>query len=211
MAREFATIDLANLSESDAYELLTAAVTPRPIALVSTVDGTGAPNLAPFSYFTLGGTNPPSVLLSATLGDGGYPKRTLKNILETGEFVLNSLDRGMAEGMIEAANAIDPSQSEWRASGFTPSPSHRVRPSRVAESLIQMECRLHQVVEHGSAVGAARYVIGEVLVIHLAPEVAASPGSARLICRLGGRTYFDTAGGQEFSLAQPVTLDRDSE
>lgn len=211
MGREFVTIDLANLSESDSYELLTAAVTPRPIALVSTVDGAGAANLAPFSFFTLGGTNPPSVLLSATLGEGGYPKNTLKNILETGEFVLNTLDRGMAEGMLEAANAIDPTQSEWRASGFTPAASVRVGPPRVEESLIQLECRLHQVVEHGSALGAARYIIGEVLVAHLAPEIATSPTSVRLICRLGGRVYLDTAGGQEFSLAQPVTLDRDSE
>ncbi len=196
-----------DLSVAAAYELLTSIVQPRPIAFVSTVSASGVPNLAPFSFYMIGGTNPPSVMISPVLGAGGRKKDSLRNIEETGEFVICALHREMAEGMNRASYAFDTEESEWEVCGFTPLASREVRPMRVEESLAQFECRLFKVVEHGDQAGAARYVIGEVVMLHLAKEIWRDgslhlPGM-RPISRMGGSEYLDTAAMEVFSLERP--------
>lgn len=188
---------LDELPFAEAYALLTAVVQPRPIAFVSTLSAEGVPNLAPFSFFMAGGSNPPSVCFSPALSGKGLEKDTLRNVRATGEFTVNTVDRAMALGMNATSASLTPEESEWETSGFTMEPSERVRPARVRESLAQMECRLFQVVEHGEGPSAARYIIGEVVRLHLAE------GAFETVARMGGPEYLDTATGERFTLERP--------
>lgn len=181
----------------EAYGLLTAVVQPRPIAFVSTISRDGVPNLAPFSFFMVGGSNPPSVCFSPTLNGRGQEKDSLRNVRETGEFTVNTVHRAMAIGMNEASASLQPHESEWGRTGFTPLASDLVRPARVAESLAQMECRLFTVVEHGQGPSASRYVIGEVVRLHV------SDAGFETIARMGGPEYIDSATGERFGLVRP--------
>lgn len=182
---------------AEAYSLLTSIVQPRPIAFVSTISADGVLNLAPFSFFMAGGSNPPSVCYSPVLNGGGLEKDSLRNVRETREFVVNTVDRTMAEGMNAASAPLAPHESEWDVAGFTPLASELVRPPRVAESHAQLECRLFDVVAHGEGPTAARYVIGEVVRLHLRVDVFET------IARMGGSEYFDTATGERFRLIRP--------
>jgi flavin reductase (DIM6/NTAB) family NADH-FMN oxidoreductase RutF len=201
------TVDFATLPPREAYAVLTHLVVPRPIAFVSTISLEGVLNLAPFSFFMAGGSNPPSVAFSPTLTSKGLEKDTLRNIREQGEFVVNTVHRSMSAGMNATSVALGPDESEWPPSGFTPIPSELVRPPRVEESLAQMECRLFQVVEHGEGPTAARYVIGEVLRVHLRREVLTEgvldPSKVETIARLGGPDYLDTRRTERFELPRP--------
>lgn len=203
----FVSTPMEGLSWQEAYALLTAVVAPRPIALVSTVSIEGVPNLAPFSFFNVGGSNPPSLVFSPVLGSGGREKDTLRNARETGEFVVNLVHRAMAEDMNRASAKLPPTQSELDETEFTTLPSSRVRPFRIAESRVQLECRTHQVVEHGDGPGAARYVIGEVLLVHVSRTALENekidPNALEPIGRLGGSEYVDTGRLEKFELDRP--------
>lgn len=195
------------LSWKEAYTLLTETIAPRPIAFVSTISAEGVPNLAPFSFFIVGGANPPSLAFSPVLGGAGQEKDSLRNVRETGEFVVNLVHREMAEGMNRASASLPPDHSEWDVCGFATLPSQKVRPARVAESRVQFECRLFQVVEHGTDPGAARYVIGEVVMAHLAAplvrEGKIDAAAVQSIARLGGPHYVDMGRLETFELKRP--------
>lgn len=207
MDQGYASMTPSELPAAKAYELLVASVQPRPIAFVSTISGEGELNLAPFSFFMAAGSNPLSVAYSPGLGAGGRPKDSLKFVQECGEFVINTVHREMAEGMNAASAAFPSGVSEWVASGFTPVASDLVKPPRVGESLIQMECRLFQVVPHGSGAGSANYVIGEVVRIHVRSEAwngdEIELGKVRLLGRLGGPNYLDSRGMEIFPMDRP--------
>ena len=207
MTREHRTFDLADLSVGKRYDLLSGLVVPRPIAFVSTVDKEGRPNLAPFSYFMVGGVNPPSVVFCPVLDKRGEPKDSLRNIRETGEFVVNLVTREMAGGMNEASFPYPEGSHEWNASGFSMLKSRSVKPARVAESPVQFECRLFQIVSHGEGPSASAYVIGEVLTAHIDPRLVDEQGGLaerfKPIARLGGTGYIDLEIGKVFELARP--------
>ncbi|GBC93826.1 hypothetical protein HRbin15_02328 [bacterium HR15] len=153
------------------YALMISCIAPRPIAWVSTLSPEGVPNLAPFSYFNAGGANPPSIVFSPTNFRDGRPKDTLRNVEATGEFVVNIAPYELAQRMNETSADFEYGISEFEQVGLTPLPSRFVKPYRVAESPIQMECRLFQVVRHGTGALAANYVIGEVLCFHVATHL----------------------------------------
>lgn len=205
---EFVSFASGELSQDDAYNVLVAAISPRPIALVSTLSAEGTPNLAPFSFFMAGGVSPLSLAFSPT--DGAYgPKDSLKNIVDTGEFVVNTVHRAMAEGMNQSSAGFGSAVSEWEASGFTPAASVSVKPARVSESLVQLECKLFRVVRHGDGSGAANYVIGEVVRMHINRSVWNESGlrldQVRLLSRMGGPEYLDAAALEIFELQRPGT------
>lgn len=203
----FSAINMSELGPTEAYALLTASIAPRPIAFVSTVSEKGVPNLAPFSFFVAGGSNPASLAFSPVLNGDGTEKDTLRNVRSTGEFVVNIVHREMAEGMNRASATLPYETSEWEVSGFTPIPSLLVRPNRVAESRVQFECKVFDIVEHGTGPTAARYVIGEVLTAHVdeAFLLESQIDADRLdtIARLGGSDYLDTGTMQRFRLSRP--------
>lgn len=191
----------------EAYHLLTNIVAPRPIALVSTLSSDGLPNLAPFSFFMAGGINPPSIAFSPTTNHQGQPKDTLRNIRATGEFVINLVSHGMQERVNLTSLELEYGISEWERAEFTPAPTQRVRPARVAESLMAMECKLYQIVSHGEGVSAANYVIGEVLVFHVAKHLTIDrkidATQVQYISRLGGNWYDLVTADSMFELTRP--------
>ncbi len=200
------TIDLAHQSPSRIYELTAGLIVPRPIAFVSTLSISGTPNLAPFSYFNIGGINPPSLSICTVLDPRGNPKDTYSNILETKEFVVNLVTREMAEGMNQTSPPFPHEVNEWPYSGFTPIESHKIKPARVAESPIQLECRLFQTIAHGDGPGASLYIIGEILLMHLDPEILQNEqiNTPKLIARLGHAEYLDLATNSRFELDRPT-------
>ena len=204
--RSFGSVDL---SPSECYDMLVNVVTPRPIALVSTVSADGMQNLAPFSYFQLGGTSPPSLMISPTLSPEGTEKDTLVNVSATREFVVNIVTREMVEEMNITSARVGPTEDEWKLACFTPIASDIVRPPRVAESPVHLECTVFKIIRHGDGPSASNYVIGEVVRFHV--DDAMLEGQMMLaeklhtVGRLGGDNYIDTGVPERFRLARPST------
>ena len=191
-------IDVSTSDVMTVYRALVGIVTPRPIAWVTTVDNDGRVNLAPFSFFNAFGANPPVVVFSPVLRRDGSKKDTLQNLNAVNEFVLNAAVEDLAEKMNATATELPPGQSEAEHAALTLVPSTMVRPPRVAESPVHMECRVHQIMSIGDGPIAANLVIGEVLLIHIADHVldergAVDPRKLRTIARLGGDFYCRSA------------------
>jgi flavin reductase (DIM6/NTAB) family NADH-FMN oxidoreductase RutF len=199
------TFNPANCDLKQNYKLLTGIVVPRPIALVSTVDRNGAINLAPFSAFCQSGVNPPAVLFCPVLrvpgsSDAGLHldlrKDTLRNVEETGEFVVNVVDEAIAAAVNDTAAEVPPEVDEFQLAGLTAIASEAVRPPRVAESPAQMECKLLQVIYVSRAPGAGVIVLGEVVRFHvredLFDEFRIDPAGLDAVGRMAGNTWVRT-------------------
>ncbi|WP_084959549.1 flavin reductase family protein [Thermoactinospora rubra] len=165
-------IDPAGLPRERIFDLLIGSVVPRPIAWTSTVGPDGIRNLAPFSFFTVVSTVPPMVCLVIEARAGGAVKDTLRNIEATGEFVINTVSTWHAGPMYASGRAYAPEVDEFAACGVTPAPSSRVRPPRVAEAKISMECVLRMALRPGGDT----MVIGEVVAFHVDPGVVDPDG-----------------------------------
>ncbi len=161
--------DAASLSSRNAYRLMIGSVLPRPIAWVSTVAAAGQGNLAPFSFFTAITSAPPTLCFSASHRGGG-PKDTVRNVRETGEFVVNVVDEAVADAMNASSEEAPPEIDELLAAELTPAPSRLVRPHGVAEAPIRMECRLDRFVEVGEEDGAT-LVLGRIVAWHIRDEL----------------------------------------
>lgn len=205
------TIDPAVENPQNIYRLLIGSVLPRPIAFVSSISADGVPNLAPFSFFTVASANPPVVCFTplARSADGGKAiggkKDTLANIEATGEFVVNIVSESFASQMNVCSGEYPPDVDEFAMSGLTPVASDLVKPARVAESLVQMECKLLQVVRLGDRPLAGNLVLGTVVRFHVADSIAnpfrIEPVELRAIGRMGGAQYARTT--DLFELIRP--------
>jgi flavin reductase (DIM6/NTAB) family NADH-FMN oxidoreductase RutF len=187
-------IDVKSADITAVYRALVGVVTPRPIAWVTTVDGEGRVNLAPFSFFNAFGANPPVVVFSPVLRRDRSKKDTLQNLSSVNEFVLNAAVEELAEKVNATSRELPPGQSEADHAGLTLQPSATVRPPRVAESPVHLECRVRQILPIGDGPLAANLVIGEVLLIHIANSVlddrgGIDPRKLRTIARLGADYY----------------------
>lgn len=179
------------------YRFLVTAVTPRPIAWVTTVDGKGLVNAAPFSWFNTVCPDPPMVMLAIGLRPDGSPKDTLRNIRATGEFVVNAVVRAAAAAMVASSADFPPEQSEVEALHLATTPSHTVRPPRLADAPIHLECRLDRVIPIGRADNHA-LVIGNIVHIACDDAVLDARGNVdsskvSMVGRLGGANYVDTS------------------
>ena len=206
------TFDAAELTLVQAHRLLLHCVAPRPIALVSTVSSTHGPNIAPFSYFMAGGANPPSVVISPLTDRTGQPKDTHRNIEETGEYVINVVTYEMAHKINQASAEYPHGVDEWKESGLTPAVSKKVKPSRVVESPMSMECRLHTIVPHGTGPLSANYIIGEVICFHVAAEFWADDTvraeAVDYIARMGGEWYARANPASMFEMPRPPRIEK---
>ncbi len=206
---DFTAMVPSECDRRDVYKVLLSSVLPRPIALVSTISADGAVNLAPFSFANAVCANPPAVMFSpANLGDGSA-KDTVRNLREVGEFVFNVVPHDMKDAMNETSAPYPPGVSEFEATGLTPLPSRFVRPPRVAESPVQMECKLLQIVPIGEGPYGGNVCIGEVVCFHVASGFQLSDGSLDaakldLIGRAGGSQYVTTR--DRFSMDRPKPL-----
>lgn len=151
--------------------VLTGVVVPRPIAFVSTVSTNGIVNLAPYSFFNAVAYDPPTIVFSSSRRVPTKEKDTLANIEATGEFVVNIVVDEIAEAMNKTAAEYPADVSEFEIAGLTPAPSDRVKAPRVAESPVNMECRLVQVVPIGSGDHAHGLVIGEIIWMHVRDDI----------------------------------------
>lgn len=160
------------------HEYLLSAIAPRPIAFVSTIDEAGNTNLAPFSFFNVFGSNPPTLIFSpARSGRTGATKHTHDNVLSTKECVINIAHYDMLHQMNLAAGMYAQGIDEFEKSGLTPEPSLVVKPPRVKECYVQFECEVKQVIETGTEGGAGNLIICEVKMIHVNEKVIDSAGS----------------------------------
>ena len=204
---EFVHVNAADIPARDAYSLLLNCVAPRPIAFVSSMSPNGDHNLAPFSFFTAGGANPPSVVFSPTSTRSGEPKDTLQNIRALGEYVINVVTYAMGEAMNVTSVEYPYGVSEWDIAGFTPAPCVNVSVPRVMESPLAMECKLFQIVPHGAGHMAATYVIGEVVAFHIAEYLLDGativPSRVEYIARMSGDWYARANEGSMFEMARP--------
>jgi flavin reductase (DIM6/NTAB) family NADH-FMN oxidoreductase RutF len=190
-------IDVASANVLDVYYTLIGVVTPRPIAWVTSVDLEGRVNLAPFSFFNAFGANPPVVVFSPTLRRDGTKKDTLRNVEATGEFVLNAAVESLASQVNLSSKELPPDQSEVELTGLSLKPSLKVKPPRLAETPVSLECKVLQIIPIGSGPIAANLVVGEVLVLHVEDAVLddkgrVDPRKLQTIARLGGDFYCRT-------------------
>lgn len=203
------SVTLADLSTRDRHRWLTPLIAPRPIALVSTLNAAGAGNLAPFSFFAMGGQAPQSVAFCPVADRNGEPKHTLRNVQETGEFVINIVSRAMAEQVNQASGGYPSDVDEFTVTDFTRADSTLVRPPRVAEAPAALECRVFQMLPHGNGPGHGTWVIGEVLLLHVRDDVLAEDGwpdtaKVRPAARLGRDEWAEVTPEVTFRLARPV-------
>jgi len=181
------------------YKLMTGLIVPRPVALVSTVDLDGVANVAPFSFFSGVGSNPPTVLFCPTLHSrGDNRKDTLRNVEQTGEFVINVVSDALAGAANATAADVAPEVDEFVLAGLTAVPSETVRPPRVAESPAQLECKLMQIVFTGKGSGAGVVVLGEIVRFHVDPELEQNfridPLKLAAVGRMAGNSWVHTQG-----------------
>lgn len=185
------------------------AVAPRPIALASTLNKEGIPNLSPFSFFNAFGANPAILIFSpARRGRDNTTKHSYENVKEVPEVVINVVNHNMVQQMSDASADFDKGVNEFEMVGFTMEPSDLVTPFRVKESPVQFECKVLQVVETGAGGGAGNLVICEILRMHVKKEVLDShgridPNKIDLVGRMGGDTYVRASGESLFELAKP--------
>jgi flavin reductase (DIM6/NTAB) family NADH-FMN oxidoreductase RutF len=154
----------------DVYKILTAAVTPRPIGWISSINGKGERNLAPFSFFNVVGYDPPHVIF-APIAPNGIKKDTAANVLETGEFVVNMVTEDLAEQMNKTSARLAPDEDEFAFAGLTAQDSILVKPPRVKESPISFECKLVHHYSFKDKQNGSTILIGQVVMIHVADEI----------------------------------------
>lgn len=200
-------IDPSQLEPRAFYRQMVRAITPRPIAWVSSISNAGEVNLAPFSFFNGVSSNPPSVVFSPVNDRNGEPKHTLVNVRETGQFVLNIVTHDLREAMNVTAYGFDYGDSEFDAAGLTPSPCRLVKSPRVAEAAVAMECDLLQIVPVGTGPLAGNLVVGQIRLMHVADHIAdeeggIDPAKLHTIGRMGDNTYCTTR--DRFDLPRPT-------
>ena len=188
------------------YRVLTGVVVPRPIAFVSTMSKDGLVNLAPYSFFNAMAYDPPTIVFSSSRQAGDKLKDTLTNIEETGEFVVNIVVDDIAEAMNRTAAEFPSEVSEFEIAGLTPAPSEMVRPPRVAESPVNMECRLLQVVPLGQGDHRHGLVIGQIVLMHIRDDIIEGHRINHQLLkptgRLAGSMYCHTS--DVFEMVRPV-------
>jgi len=190
--------DFAEITAKERYKLLVSTIVPRPIAWVVSQDCNGKLNAAPFSFFNAVAGDPPVVAVGIGSHGSGRPKETEKdtrqNIQATGEFVVNLVSEETAEKMNVTAIEFESGVDELAEAGLHTAPSLHVRPPRIAESPVSMECKLIQIVELGPEAGL---VLGRVVAMHVRDESVADAAkhyidtpSLKLIGRMQGKGWY---------------------
>lgn len=203
-------LDPGQMPQHLLHRFLLSAVAPRPIALASTMDLQGRANLSPFSCFNVFGVNPTTLIFSPSRsGRANHLKDTCLNVQEVPEVVINVVTSAMVQQTNLASKEFDRGVNEFYQSGLTPVPSDLVKPFRVKESPIQLECKVRQVIETGHGPGAANLVICEVLLIHADERMLDDQGmpdtqKLQLVGRMGADYYVEAFGPALFELPKPA-------
>lgn len=189
------------------HQYLSGAISPRPVCFASTVDSNGNHNLAPFSFFNVFAAKPPIAIFSPNLsGRTGQPKDTHLNIKEVPECVINMVNYDMVHQMSLASSPFEKGVNEFTKAGFTPIPSDLVKPMRVKESPIQLECKVFELKE----IGNCNLVMCEIIKIHIDESILNEQNmidqeKVDLISRMGGNWYCRAHGDALFEIEKPIT------
>ena len=199
------------IKTGELHSYLLGAVAPRPICFASTLDKDGNPNLSPFSFFNVFGSNPTTLVFSPSrkVRDNTL-KHTLLNIYDTKEVVINVVNYAMVQQMSLSSCEYPKGVDEFVKSGFTKLASEKVKAFRVAESPVQMECKVRDIIETGTEGGAGNLIICEVLVMHINDNILneknqIDPHKIDLVARMGGDFYCRASGAAVFEVAKPNT------
>lgn len=191
-------------------QYLLGSIAPRPIAFASTMDTRGNPNLSPFSFFNAFGYNPTTLIFSPSRrGRDNSTKNTFENAKRVPEVVINVVTYEMVNQVSLASTEYPTGVDEFVKAGFSKLPSELVRPFRVKESPVQMECRVRDIIETGSGGGAANLVICEILLMHVSEDILGDDGmidqqKIRLVGRLGKDYYVKAFGDALFEVEKPL-------
>ena len=206
------TLNTSDLTPVQLQNYLQYAIAPRPICFASTIDVAGNINLSPFSFFNLFSANPPVCIFSpARRVRDNTTKHTLQNVLEVKECVINIVDYAMVQQTSLASTEYGKGVNEFEKAGFTMLPSQLVKPPRVAEAPVQLECIVTQVIPLGDKNGAGNLVLAEIKLIHIKEEILDSEGKIDqakidLVARLGGDWYCRVTPENLFKVAKPLTI-----
>ena len=205
-------LHLKDLKPADVQNHLQHAIAPRPICFASTIDKDGHVNLSPFSFFNLFSSNPPIVIFSpARRVRDNTTKHTLENVLEIPEVVINICDYNMVQQVSLASCEYPKAVDEFIKAGFTKEPSLLVKPPRVKESPIQLECKVIEVKPLGTEGGAGNLVIAEVLMMHINDAILNEEKTMidqtklHHVARLGGDWYCKVDSSNLFKVNKPNT------
>lgn len=205
------TIDPKEIPVPKLHHYLLGAIGPRPIAFASTVDAKGNDNLAPFSFFNVFSANPPILIFSpARSGRTNETKDTYNNVKVVPEVVINIVNHAIVQQMSLASSPFAPEISEFEKAGFTALASETIKPKRVAESPVQLECKVIEVKELGDQGGAGNLVICEVQRIHISESVLDENQQIDqlkidLVARMGGNWYCRADEKSMFEISKPIT------
>lgn len=192
------------------HNYLLGSVGPRPIAFASTIDKNGNKNLSPFSFFNVFSAAPPIAIFSpAKSGRTNTQKNTYDNVKETMEVVINIVNFDIVQQMSLSSTAYGKDVDEFVKAGLTPIESELVKPFRVKESPVQLECKVKEVVELGDQGGSGNLVISEIVMVHINEDVLGEDGTIDqqkidLVGRMGGNYYVRAKGDCLFEVPKPV-------
>ena len=205
------TIDVKSGETAGLYQYLSAAVTPRPIAFVSTIDKDGNKNLSPFSFFNVFSVNPPILVFSPVRRvRNNTSKHTLDNVHQIKECVISLVNEDIAQQVSLASCDFDAETNEFEKAGFTEVKSDLVIPSRIKESPINFECKVNEVISLGEEGGAGSLVLCEVLKMHIDESIldennAIDPFKLNIVSRLGANWYGKTNKDSLYEIAKPIS------
>ena len=199
----------SEIKTSQLHAYLLGAIAPRPICFASTIDEDGNMNLSPFSFFNVFGSKPPILIFSpARRVRNNTIKHTLENAIRTKEVVINIVNYAIVQQMSLASCEYDKGVNEFEKAGLTPIASEMVKPFRVKESPVQLECKVLEVKATGEEGGAGNLVICEVVCMHindavLNEQLQIDPHKIDLVARMGGDFYCRASGNAVFEVAKP--------
>lgn len=207
----YKTILLKDIKTPEVQNFLNHAIAPRPICFASTIDLKGNVNLSPFSYFNLFSVNPPIIVFSPSRrGRDNTTKHTLENLLEVPEVVVNIVSYNMVQQVSLSSCEFPKDTDEFIKAGFTKEPSHLIKPPRVKESPVQMECKVIEIKHLGKEAGAGNLIIAEIIIIHINKNILNKDGKIDqqkldLVARLGGNWYARINTDNLFKVEKPNT------
>jgi flavin reductase (DIM6/NTAB) family NADH-FMN oxidoreductase RutF len=205
------TLNIKDLSPVQIQSYLNHAVAPRPICLASTIDKNGNVNLSPFSFFNVFSVNPPVCVFSPSRRvRDNTTKHTLGNIQQVPECVINIVSYDMVQQVSLSSVEYPLGVNEFSKSGLTELPSQIVKPPRVAESPVQFECVVNDIISLGNTPGAGNLIIAEIKLIHIKEDILNAAGiidqeKIDLVARLGGDWYCRVTADNLFKVAKPVS------
>tara|TARA_Y100001968_G_C19268965_1_gene673203 strand:- start:206 stop:829 length:624 start_codon:yes stop_codon:yes gene_type:complete len=202
-------IDPNNISTPDLQKHLLSSIGPRPIALASTIDANGVNNVSPFSFFNIFSGNPPIAIFSpARRIRNNTTKDTLTNVKQIKEVVINIVNDNLVEKAVATSGEYPPYVDEFIEANLTPIESKKIKPYRVKESPIHMECKVNQIIELGNQGGAGSLIICEIILIHINEKILnednqIDPNKIKLVGRLGADWYCQSFGDALFKVSKP--------